>query len=260
MTFAITRRLVLATAAGLALTAAAATPGWAETTTLTFLVDNAPNTVAWANQLKADFEAKNPDIKIEIETRPGGSDGDNIVKTRLATSDMDDVFLYNSGSLFQAINPEQNLVDLTNEPWQADVLSSFKQVVTARDGTIHGAPIGAAMGGGVLYNKPIYKQLGLSVPKTWDEFMANNEKIKAAGKAPVIQTFEDDLDQPALRARRLLQRLQAAVPTSPTGIHGQQGALCRHAGGTQGLPAPGGRLQGRAISIRISPRQPLRRA
>ena len=24
---------------------------------------------------------------------------------------------------------------------------------------------------------------------TWDEFMANNEKIKAAGKAPVIQTF-----------------------------------------------------------------------
>ena len=189
MTFAITRRLVLATAAGLALTAAAATPGWAETTTLTFLVDNAPNTVAWANQLKSDFEAKNPDIKIEIETRPGGSDGDNIVKTRLATSDMDDVFLYNSGSLFQQINPEQNLVDLTNEPWQADVLSSFKQVVTAPDGTIRGAPIGAAMGGGVLYNKPIYEQLGLSVPKTWADFMANNEKIKAAGKAPVIQTF-----------------------------------------------------------------------
>ncbi len=189
MTHATTRRLVLATVATFALGAAFATPGIAAQTTLSFLIDNAPSTVAWADQLKKDFEAQNPDISINIETRPGGSDGDNIVKTRLATSDMDDVFLYNSGSLFQQINPEQNLVDLTNEPWQANVLSSFKQVVTAPDGTIRGAPIGAAMGGGVLYNIPIYKELGLSIPKTWAEFMANNAKIKAAGKVPVIQTF-----------------------------------------------------------------------
>ena len=47
------------------------------------------------------------------------------------------------------------------------------------------------MGGGILYNKKIYDELGLSVPKSWAEFMANNEKIKAAGKAPVIQTFGD---------------------------------------------------------------------
>ena len=26
-------------------------------------------------------------------------------------------------------------------------------------------------------------------PKTWADFMANNAKIKAAGKVPVIQTF-----------------------------------------------------------------------
>jgi raffinose/stachyose/melibiose transport system substrate-binding protein len=45
------------------------------------------------------------------------------------------------------------------------------------------------MGGGILYNKKIYDELGLAVPKSWAEFMANNEKIKAAGKAPVIQTF-----------------------------------------------------------------------
>jgi raffinose/stachyose/melibiose transport system substrate-binding protein len=41
----------------------------------------------------------------------------------------------------------------------------------------------------VLYNKKIYADLGLSIPKTWADFMANNEKIKAAGKVPVIQTF-----------------------------------------------------------------------
>jgi len=186
----LTTRHALFIGAALALTTALSSPSFADTT-LSFLIDNAPNTVAWANQLKTDFEAANPDIKIDIEQRPGGADGDNLIKTKLATGDMSDVFNYNSGSLFQEINPTQNLVDLSNEPWQADVLPSFKQVVTATDGSVRGAPFGAAMGGGVLYNIPMFKELGLTVPKTWDEFMANNEKIKAAGKVPVIQTFGD---------------------------------------------------------------------
>ena len=47
------------------------------------------------------------------------------------------------------------------------------------------------MGGGIFYNTKIYDELGLEVPKTWDEFMANNEKIKAAGKVPIAQTYRD---------------------------------------------------------------------
>ena len=185
-----TRRTALgALSAGLLTLTALSGTAFAQQTTLTFLIDNAPNTVAAAEAVVADFEAANPDINIEIETRPGGGEGDNIIKTRLATQTMADVFLYNSGSLFQAINPAQFLVDLTNEPWQADVQNSFKQVVTAPDGSVRGAPFGTAMGGGIFYNKPIYEELGLSVPKTWDEFMANNEAIKAAGKVAVIQTY-----------------------------------------------------------------------
>jgi raffinose/stachyose/melibiose transport system substrate-binding protein len=45
------------------------------------------------------------------------------------------------------------------------------------------------MGGAILYNIPIYTRLGLKIPKTWAEFMANSAKIKAAGIAPVIQTY-----------------------------------------------------------------------
>lgn len=189
MAFLTTRRTLIALAGALALGTALTAPAAAQDVTLSYLVDNAPNAVAIAEQMIADFEAANPGIRIELETRPGGADGDNITKTRLATGEMADIFLYNSGSLFQAINPVQNLVDLSDEPWQADVLDSFKTTVTAPDGTVRGAPIGAAMGGGVLYNKPIYEELGLTVPKSWAEFMANNDKIKAAGKVPVIQTF-----------------------------------------------------------------------
>ena len=75
--------------------------------TLTYYIDDNPTNVATAEGLKAAFEAENPDIKIEIETHPGGGEGDNIVKTRLATGEMADVFRYNAGSLFQALNPPQ---------------------------------------------------------------------------------------------------------------------------------------------------------
>jgi raffinose/stachyose/melibiose transport system substrate-binding protein len=186
------RRTALAgLSAGLMLVTALNGGALAQSINLTYLIPSGADGGAVAEELVKSFEAANPDINIDIETRPGGSEGDNLIKTRLATGTMADIFRYNSGSLFQAINPSQFLVDLTNEPWQADVQSSFKQVVTAPDGTIRGAPMGAAMGGGIYYNRAIYEELGLTVPTTWAEFMANNDKIKAAGKVAVIQTYGD---------------------------------------------------------------------
>lgn len=160
-------------------------------TSLTLFSPNDQAAVAYTEEMVAAFEAANPDISVEIEVGPGGTERDNMVKSRLATGTMNDVFVYNTGSLFQAINPIQTTTDLSAEPYMATILDSFKQTVTATDGTLHGVPYGQAMGGGILYNKKIYEELGLSVPATWDEFMANNAKIKEAGKAPVIQTFGD---------------------------------------------------------------------
>jgi raffinose/stachyose/melibiose transport system substrate-binding protein len=37
----------------------------------------------------------------------------------------------------------------------------------------------------------VYAKLGLAVPKTWAEFAANNDKIKAAGVIPLVGTFKD---------------------------------------------------------------------
>jgi raffinose/stachyose/melibiose transport system substrate-binding protein len=162
----------------------------APTVSLTVLIDNQPHTIKAMDQIAADFMAKNPSIKIEVEARPGGTEGDNAIKTRLATDEMSDVFLYNSGSLFHALNATRKLVDLTDEPFQANVQDSFKTVV--KEGNrIYGGPIQTAMGGGVFYNKKIYAKLGLQVPKSWAQFQKNNAAIKAAGITPVIQTFKD---------------------------------------------------------------------
>ena len=165
-------------------------PAAAEPVTLTYLVDDSQNTQDTAKALADAYTALHPNVTITIETRPGGTDGDNLVKTRLATGDMNDIFWYNTGSLFQALHPSDTLVDLSNEPFIDNIVESFIPTVS-QDGKIYGVPTGTAMGGGILYNKKVYSDLGLSVPTTWAEFEANNEKIKAAGIAPVAATYGD---------------------------------------------------------------------
>jgi len=213
MNHMISRRLLVAAAAGSALALSFATSAYAEVK-LAFLVDNAPATVTASEALAAAFHAKNPDITIEVESRAAGGEGDNIVKTRLATGEMTDVFMYNSGSLFHALNPQQNMLDLTDEPYQSDIMDIFKSVVS-ENGRIYGAPFQMAYGGGVLYNKKIYAELGLSVPKTWADFMKNNAAIKEKTKvAPVIQTFKDTWTSQLFFLGDFYNVLQAA-PTFP---------------------------------------------
>ena len=158
--------------------------------TLSFLVDNSEDTVKAGEGLAKDFTAKNPNITVKVETRPGGKDGDNLVKTRLSTGDMSDVFAYNTGSLFQAIAPEKNLVPLDDQPWVAQLDNNFTKTVSA-GGKVYGAPMGTFSAGAVMYNRAVYSKLNLQVPKTWAEFMANNAKIKAAGTDPIIQTYQE---------------------------------------------------------------------
>jgi len=151
---------------------------------------NDPASTKFANDLSTAFHKANPKITVKVETRPGGTDGDNLVKTRLSTGDMNDVFLYNSGSLFQALHPDSQLQPLTDESWVKDITDDFKKSVSTSKGT-YGAPTATSFNGGIMYNKKVYEKLGLSVPKTWSEFISNSEKIKAAGIVPVIQSYGD---------------------------------------------------------------------
>ena len=159
---------------------------------LSLLVDNSPDTVAIAKALTDAYTAAHPDVTFSIETRPVGGEGDNIIKTRLATGEMADVFLYNSGSLLQAIRPSKTLEPINDIQNIGNLMTSFTSTVSDSDGNIYGVPVQPAMGGGILYNIPTYEALGLKIPKTWDEFMANNAVIaEKTDKAPIIQTYRD---------------------------------------------------------------------
>lgn len=149
-------------------------------------------------------------IKTNVELRPGGPEGVNIVKTRLATGGLPDLIVYNSGSLLMALNPDKHFVDLSEEPFMESVMDSYKEVVSDK-GKTFGIPAQSSQVGAWFYNKRVYEELGLTIPKTWDELMDNNEKIKAAGKTAVIGTY-GELWTSQLPILADFYNLQAEVP------------------------------------------------
>ena len=181
-----------------------------------------------------------------MEIRPGGSEGDNIVKTRLQTGDMTDVFCYNSGSLLQALAPEQTLVDLSRRGLHGQRHRHLQGGVASGD-AVYGVPVGNAMGGGILYNRAVYDELGLEVPTTWDDFMANNKAIlDAGGLAPVIQRTAPRPPGPrsCSCSRDNYNVLRGRTRLRP-GVHREQGQLRRHPGRAGRVRAPAGGERGR---------------
>jgi raffinose/stachyose/melibiose transport system substrate-binding protein len=189
------RPVLAAVLATSAITAAACGTAPADTAgpppvTLEFLVDDSDQVLGPARELVAAFTAAHPDVTVDVQTRPEGQEGDLLVRNRLTTYRMADVFQYNSGSLLQGLNPLRWLQPLSDEPWVADLDENFRTAVSASR-QVFGAPFSSAAGGGVLYNKRIYRELGLQVPRTWAEFTANNARIAATDIDPVIQTYRD---------------------------------------------------------------------
>ncbi|WP_062298705.1 ABC transporter substrate-binding protein [Demequina maris] len=167
-----------------------AEPG--EVTELTLLTGTVELNVAIAEAVVAGFNEANPDVQVTVDASvPSGSEGDNLLKTRLATGDAPDMFWYNSGSLLQALNPDAQLLNIADAPFMDNVMDSFIPTVSTDNG-VYGVPIDVAGGGGIFYSIPIYEELGLEVPTTWDEFVSNTQAIKDAGyDNALIQSFGD---------------------------------------------------------------------
>ncbi len=158
---------------------------------LTLLTGTVEANVQAAQGVADAFNASQDEVVVTLDSSvPSGSEGDNLLKTQLATGEMTDMFWYNSGSLFQALSPDETLLNVGDEEWVSTLNDAFVLTVSTDNG-LYGAPIGSTTGGGVFYWVPDYEELGLEVPTTWDEFISNSEALKAAGKVPILQSYGD---------------------------------------------------------------------
>lgn len=176
--------LVLVLALGMAGSFAAAE----NVQTITMLIDGDMSLDAF--KAVAALAEKEIGIRVEYEFRPGGAEGDNLVKTRLAAGDMADINGYNAGSLLAALNPTEYFADLSGKEWVNNLDDTFRKAVTV-DGQTFGVPMFSSQAGAVLYSKPLYEKYGLSAPQTWEQFITNCKALKDAGEVAVMGTFGD---------------------------------------------------------------------
>lgn len=134
------------------------------------------------------FEKQNPNIKVEVQPVKY-DDYYTLLKTKVASGDVIDVFSLNSGSQTKLLVDGGYLQDLTGQPFMQNFDSSVLKE-QATDGKNYIMPVNSTPIA-VFYNKKIFKDLGLEIPKTWDALMASAKKIKESGKTPFALGWKD---------------------------------------------------------------------
>ncbi len=126
-------------------------------------------------------------MEFEVEINPGGTEGDNILKTRMSSGDLPDFLTYNAGSKLSDLNPSRGFLDISDWDVVEKLDDAFLSSVTV-DGAVYGIPQSSTQAGAVVYYKPDYEELGLEVPHTWDDFVSNCQALADAGKTPIYFT------------------------------------------------------------------------
>lgn len=97
-----------------------------------------------------------------------------------------DVCFWFSGNRMKAFVDRglfDDISDLFEKEKYGDALGNIARSVTV-NGKQYGLPTGGTLWG-MFYRKDVFSENSLTVPKSWDEFMAFGEKCKGAGLTPV---------------------------------------------------------------------------
>ena len=164
----------------------------AESVTLTVeasqeIVNNIP--YAFSEENIAAFEEQYPEIKVELVLNPDAQNT-SIIQTKLASGQPSDLICYNKVSAENELEVAKNCVDLSDEPFVENLAD--KEILTAPDGKIYGFAFAVKTGGmGVVYNKDLFEEKGVEIPKTYEEFLAVCENLKKQGITPFYGPFKD---------------------------------------------------------------------
>lgn len=145
-----------------------------------------PEQLDYYNFVIAEFNKTHPNIKIEMEAASDEAYKDKI-RILMASGDVPDIYFSWAGEFSWKFARAGQALDITdalmNSDWKDKIVLSAVEPYKV-DGKVYGIPmrINAKF---MVYNKDIFEQLGLSVPTTWDEFLAVAEALKAAGITPI---------------------------------------------------------------------------
>jgi raffinose/stachyose/melibiose transport system substrate-binding protein len=150
-----------------------------------------PENMATLQKLVDAFTAENSGIKVTLSSP---AQAGSVLRSRLTKNDMPDVLAIGGDNLYTELSGSGILLDIGGEAFNSRIQGSYQNMLFDLHGdkskTVYGIPY-AANASGVLYNKEIFAQYGVSIPQTWDEFLQAAAAFKNNGVNPFLLTFAD---------------------------------------------------------------------
>jgi len=131
-------------------------------------------------------------VKVDVQKIPEGAEGQKIIKTKMSANELSDMFGWAGGSFLAQLNPELNLMGITDTALSGAIKDQVKPSMSYKD-KLFGTPLSSNGWGfeGIFYSKKLFEELNLQIPTTKEEMFAVSEKIKQAGKVPFWVSAKD---------------------------------------------------------------------
>lgn len=138
----------------------------------------------------AEKEKKEKNIEVSINSEyPGAENAAQILKTRLATGDVPDIFSIHAVNEIPDYYKAGYLSDLSSQPLASKLSDGIKPIVSI-DNKVVAVPM-ESLEWGYLYNKKIFNDLGLKPPATLSEMKAVAQKLKDNNVKPFLLSYKE---------------------------------------------------------------------
>lgn len=129
------------------------------------------------------IDAFTAETGIKVTYSDPGTGYEELMKTRMASNDMPDVFCTHGWAVARY---SEYIRPLNNQAWASNVKESIGAIITDNDGNLLVLPSSYTTFG-INYNATVLEEAGVNFEdiKTWTDFEDACEKIKAIGKAPI---------------------------------------------------------------------------
>lgn len=126
-------------------------------------------------------------MKVNLEM-PSSDQYESVLQARMTGDDAPDLYTLHSNNI-AAYEKAGNLTDLSGENLAGKIYENVKDTVSI-DGRLLAVPI-ESQSWGVLYNKDIFAECGLSAPETLDDLKQVCETLKEKGYTPFMLAFQE---------------------------------------------------------------------
>ncbi|WP_168122068.1 extracellular solute-binding protein [Paenibacillus sp. HB172176] len=132
----------------------------------------------------AKTEEENKGLSFKLEGIDEIVNRDTKLKQEMVVGNPPDIFEVFGGADLKLYVKASRMLDLTPILEELELTDQFESLDEFTiDGRVYGVPYGG-YSEGIFYNKKMFRELGISIPKTWSELLQAADRIKEAGFVP----------------------------------------------------------------------------